>query len=109
MRVWIDLANSPHPLLFAPIARRLQSMGHHVGVTARDNAQTAQLALERWPDATVIGGESPKSPARKAEAMVARIRQLNRWAASFHPDVALSHNSYAQLVSARLLRLPAVT
>jgi predicted glycosyltransferase len=109
MRVWIDLANSPHPLLFAPIARRLQELGHWVGVTARDNAQTAELTLQRWPDAEIIGGPSPKSRTLKAEAMLARIPQLRRWAQSFGADVALSHNSYAQIVAARVLGLPVIT
>jgi predicted glycosyltransferase len=109
MRVWIDLSNSPHPLLFAPIARRLEELGHWVGITARDNAQTVELTLERWPDAAVIGGESPRSRARKVEVMLARIPMLRRWAQEFGPDVALSHNSYAQIVAARVLGLPIVT
>jgi uncharacterized protein len=47
MRVWIDLSNSPHPLLFAPIERRLTEHGHEVLLTARDHAQTVPLARER--------------------------------------------------------------
>jgi len=109
MRVWIDLSNSPHPLLFAPIARRLEELGHEVGVTARDNAQTLELTLERWPDAVIIGGESPKSRAKKAQAMTQRIRDLVRWGRSFGADVALSHNSYGQIVAARALGLRVVT
>jgi predicted glycosyltransferase len=109
MRIWIDLSNSPHPLLFAPIARRLEELGHEIGVTVRDNAQTVELALQRWPDAAVIGGQSPKSRAHKVEVLMARIPVLRRWARSFRADLALSHNSYAQIVAARVLRLPVVT
>jgi uncharacterized protein len=109
MRIWIDLANSPHPLLFAPIARRLEELGHEVGITARDNAQTVELALERWPDATIIGGQSPKSRAKKARMMAQRVRSLGRWARGFRADVALSHNSYGQIVAARALGLRVVT
>jgi uncharacterized protein len=109
VRIWIDLSNSPHPLLFAPIARRLEELGHEIGVTARDNAQTVELTLERWPDAAIIGGQSPKSRARKVEVMMARIPLLRRWAQRYRPDVALSHNSYAQIVAARVLGLPVVT
>jgi uncharacterized protein len=109
VRIWIDLSNSPHPLLFAPIARRLEALGHEIGVTARDNAQTVELTLERWPNATIIGGQSPKSRAGKVEVMMARIPVLRRWARSFRPDVALSHNSYAQIVAARVLGLPVIT
>jgi predicted glycosyltransferase len=109
VKVWIDLSNSPHPLLFAPIARRLQELGHEVGITARDNAQTVELTIERWPQATVIGGQSPKSRLQKGRVMGERIAGLRRWAQGFRPDVALSHNSYGQIVAARSLRLPVVT
>lgn len=109
MRVWIDLANSPHPLLFAPVARRLEELGHKVLITARDNAQTLPLARRRWPDAAVFGGPTPAGRPAKAWAVAARIADLRRWARRVEPDVALSHNSYAQIVAARSLRLPTVT
>jgi hypothetical protein len=109
VRVWIDLANSPHPLLFAPIARRLENDGHEVHVTVRDNAQTLQLTRERWPDAELIGGPAPPGRPAKARAIAARVRAMMRWARERGVDVALSHNSYAQVVAARALRLPVVT
>ena len=109
MKVWIDLSNSPHPLLFAPIARRLEGAGHEVHLTVRDNAQTLQLTRERWPDATLVGGPSPRGRPAKARAVSDRVRNLMRWARARGVDVALSHNSYAQVVAARMLRLPVVT
>jgi predicted glycosyltransferase len=109
MRIWIDLSNSPHPLLFAPIARRLEGLGHEVLVTARDNAQTVELARRHWRDVEVIGGPSPGGGAAKARAALDRIRRLISWARAEHPDAALSHNSYAQIAAARALRIHAVT
>lgn len=109
MRVWIDMANSPHPLLFAPVARRLEASGHEVLVTARDNAQTVALTLERWPDAIVFGDESPPTRVAKAGVLARRVAQLRRWARARRPDVALSHNSYAQIVAAASCRTPVVT
>src|SRR5690349_713753 len=109
MKIWIDCSNSPHPLLFAPVARRLEQVGHQVVLTARDNAQTLELARERWPTVTVIGGVSPRRRWAKVAALSERISELRRWAAGAKPDVALSHNSYAQIVAARSLRIPAVT
>ncbi|MGB0091284.1 MAG: DUF354 domain-containing protein [Solirubrobacteraceae bacterium] len=109
MKVWLDLSNSPHPLLFAPVACRLQSNGDEVLVTARDNAQTVQLARERWPEVVVIGGESPRGRAAKLTTLKRRVTDLRRWAVGLRPDVALSHNSYAQIVVARSLGIPAVT
>ena len=109
MRVWIDLSNSPHPLLFVPVARRLEQLGHSVLVTARDNAQTVELARERWPAVVVIGEPSPKGRFAKARTLARRVVELRRWADAARPDVALSHNSYAQIVTAYQLRVPAVT
>lgn len=109
MRIWIDHSNSPHPLLFRPISARLEELGHTILVTARDNAQTVELARERWPEVTVIGGLSPKGRAAKGAAMAQRVLELCRWAHRARPDVALSHNSYGQLLAARALRIRAIT
>lgn len=109
MRIWIDHSNSPHPLLFAPVARRLEDEGHEILVTARDNAQTLALARERWPHVEVIGDESPGHKLAKAAAIARRLSDLRQWASRTSPDVALSHNSYAQIAAASSLRIPAVT
>ncbi len=113
MRVWIDCSNSPHPLLFGPIARRLKELGHEVLVTVRDHAQTLELARERWPDAPVVTGRRiellPTGRAQTAGELAARVVALGRWARRTRPDVALSHNSYAQIVAARALGIAVVT
>jgi predicted glycosyltransferase len=103
VRVWIDMSNSPHPLLFAPVARMLEEDSHEVLVTARDNAQTVALTLERWPQAEVIGTPSPPGRARKGVVIAARVAALRRWAKRSRPDLAISHNSYAQVLAARSL------
>lgn len=109
MKVWIDLANSPHPLLFAPVCRRLEAEGASVAITVRDHAQTRELARERWSTFTVIGGPSPAGRLDKARAIGARVRGLVVWARAEQPNVALSHNSYAQILAARACGVAAVT
>lgn len=109
MRVWIDLANSPHPLLFEPIVERLADGGAEPLITVRDHAQTAELARERWPRAEVIGAPSPPGRLAKARGIAGRVGALARWARRARPEVALSHNSYAQLAAARAQGIPAVT
>ncbi len=109
MRVWIDLSNSPHPLLFEPLVKRFRDMGVEVLVTARDYAQTAELAAELLDDVQVVGGPSPPGRLRKAGAIASRAAGLARYARAHRPDVALSHNSYAQIAAAALLRVPVVT
>jgi predicted glycosyltransferase len=109
MKVWVDLSNSPHPLLFSPIRVSLEEEGHTVFMTARDNAETLELARQRWRDVKAIGGPSPGGRTAKARALASRTDQLLRWAKTIEPDVAVSHNSYAQILAARLARVPVVT
>jgi predicted glycosyltransferase len=109
MKVWIDLSNSPHPLLFRPLAERLEAWGHEVRVTARDNAQTVELAREHWPEVDVIGDTSPSGRAAKARSLLGRVRELAQWSRRERPDIALSHNSYAQICAARWTGVRAIT
>ena len=109
MRVWVDLSNSPHVELFGPILDHLAARGDDVELTARDHAQTVQLARPRWPQLTVIGGASPPGRAAKAAGIARRAAGLARFAAGRRIDVALSHGSYAQVAAARALGIPALT
>lgn len=109
MRIWLDVSNSPHVPLFAPIVRRLSSAGHTVLVTARDNAQTVELARQNWATVDVIGDASPRRVVAKAGSLAGRVRHLVAWARRTEIDVALCHNSYAQIVAAAIRRIPTVT
>ena len=59
MKVWIDLSNSPHPLFFEPLVADLRAAGHEPLLTARDHAQTVELARERFPG--VLPGPGPRT------------------------------------------------
>jgi predicted glycosyltransferase len=103
------MANSPHPVLLGPVARELQARGHTVIVTTRDHAQTRDLTLSIWPDATIVGGESPGSRCAKATAIARRVLGLCRVLARIKVDAAASLGSYAQIVAARRLGIPVLT
>jgi uncharacterized protein len=109
LRIWLDMANSPHPVLLGPMARELEARGHTVIITTRDHAQTRDLTLSIWPDATVVGGESPGSRGAKARAIASRVLGLRRVLAPMKVDVAASLGSYAQIVAARSLGVPVLT
>src|SRR5689334_21564668 len=55
MRIWIDLGNSPHVPFFAGMSKELERRGHEIIWTARDYAQTVELAAGAGLDATVFG------------------------------------------------------
>jgi predicted glycosyltransferase len=109
MRVWVDLANSPHVPLFVPIVARLRAAGHSVVLTARDHAQTLELALREWPEVLDVGGHSPSGRLAKGLSIIRRAWVLREIARDSRPDVALSHASYAQVIAARAERVPSVT
>ncbi|MGO9751726.1 MAG: DUF354 domain-containing protein [Solirubrobacteraceae bacterium] len=109
MKVWVDLTNSPHVLVLAPVIARLRAAGHEVDVTARDFAQTLGLC-ERFEIAqTTIGAHRGSSLTAKGLGLVGRSRALRSFAAPRHYDLALGHGSNDITVAAALLRIPCAT
>jgi len=78
MRVWIDLANSPHVLFFAPLVREFERRGIEVTCTARDFAQTLGLARMHGLRVESIGRHGGRSALGKARETVARAAALRR-------------------------------
>jgi len=109
MRIWIDLANSPHVPFFRALAVEFRSRGHEVEATARAFAQTVELAEAAGFAPAVVGGHGGGGLAGKGLNLFGRACGLARWARGRGFDLAVSHNSYTQTVAARLLRLRAVT
>lgn len=109
MRVWVDLTNSPHPLVMRPIVERLRAQGHDVSVTARDFAQTVELAQRLGLEPTVIGHHRGAGLASKARGLASRSFALARWARPQRFELALGHGSNDVTVAAAALRVPSAT
>ena len=109
MRIWIDLANSPHVPFFRALIPEFVARGHQVEITARDFAQTVELALNAGMTPHVIGGHGGGSITGKAGNLIGRAGALRKWARDRGFDIALSHNSYAQIAAAAALGVKAVT
>ena len=109
MRLWIDLANSPHVPFFKALASRFVAAGHEIEVTAREFAETVPLAKAAGFDAQVVGTHGGRDVSAKAGNLVGRSWALASWARKRHFDLALSHNSYSQILAARVLRIRCVT
>ena len=110
MRVWVDLTNSPHVLVLAPIIDRLKAHGHEVTVTARDFAQTLGLCERLQIEHTAIGTHRGGSLTAKARGLFDRSAQLTRFGRRHGPfDLALGHGSNDITVAAALLRIPCST
>lgn len=109
MRVWVDLTNSPHVLVLRPVVERLRAAGHDVEVTARDFAQTVELAERHGLGAQVIGRHRGARLAAKAVGLADRTASLTRWARGHGFDLALGHGSNDVTVAAWLLGIPCST
>jgi predicted glycosyltransferase len=109
MRIWIDLANSPHVPFFRPLANEFTRRGHDLVVTARQFAETVPLAEAAGFAPEVIGGHGGAKLSGKAGNLVGRGLELARWARGKQIDLAVSHNSYSQILAARALSLRCVT
>ena len=109
MHIWIDLANSPHVPFFHALIPEFIARGHTTEISVRDFAQTVELATKAGMMAHVIGGYGGGSLKGKAGNLVGRAAALRKWARDRGFDLALSHNSYAQIAAAAALGIKAVT
>ena len=109
MRVWVDLTNSPHVLVLRPVIRVLEREGAEVLVTARDFAQTLDLAERHGLHAEPIGRHRGGRLAAKGAGLLSRSSALARWARGRRIDIAIGHGSNDVTVAAALLRIPSAT
>lgn len=109
MRLWIDLANSPHVPFFKALTKRFVAEGHEIEVTARELAETIPLARAAGFAPAVVGAHGGRAMSKKAGSIASRAWALAGWARKRKFDLAISHNSYSQILAARLLGLKAIT
>jgi uncharacterized protein len=109
MRIWIDLANSPHVPFFRALVDEFKARGHEVEITAREFAETVPLAMAAGLSPVVIGAHGGRELTAKAGNLFQRAWALRVWAGARSFDLAVSHNSYSQILAARGLGLRSVT
>ncbi len=94
---------------FERLIEEFEKRGHATEVTAREFAQTVELAESANLNPVVLGAHGGGELHGKAENLIGRARELRRWARGRGFDLAVSHNSYAQIVAARTLGIKTVT
>lgn len=109
LRVWIDLTNTPHVLVFRPIIQAFKAQGHEVFVTAREFAQTTQLLDRNDIEYTLIGRHQGKEIYRKIYGLFSRTVKLVGYAAGKKFNLAVSHGSNDCALASYFLRIPHVT
>jgi predicted glycosyltransferase len=106
--IWIDLDNSPHVPLFAPIIKELRRRGHSVLVTARDCFQVCELARLLGVEYKLIGRHYGENKILKMVGLCIRALELGPTVLRGRPDLALSHGSRAQLLLCAALKVPSI-
>src|SRR6266545_2161071 len=109
LRIWIDVANSPHVPFFRALIPEFVARRHQIEITARDFAQTVELATKAGMMPHVIGGHGGGSITGKAGNLIGRAAALRKWARDRGFDLAISHNSYAHIAAAAALGIKSVT
>ncbi len=109
MRVWVNITNSPHAVIFRPLIARMRDRGHEVTVTSREFAQTVGLLDRFGIPHTVVGAHGGASRRGKALAMAGRSAALARLAREERFDLAVAHGSTDQPAAARVAGTPQVT
>ena len=109
MRVWVDLTNSPHVPIFAPLIGRMRARGWEVQVTARAYAQTLQLLELHGIAHTVVGHHGGGSRPGKARAAADRVAKMVAFGRRGRFDAAVAHGSTDLPMAARALRVPCAT
>ncbi len=108
MKIWIDIDNSPHVPFFTPIIKRLREQQHDVWITTRKYAQTLELLNASGFPFIQIGEHAGKNTVKKILNLLGRSRLLARAARLIRPDIAVSHGSRAQVLSAKMLGIPSL-
>jgi predicted glycosyltransferase len=108
MRVWFDLANSPHVTLFAPLIADLQAEGDEVLISCRPLANTMDLIEAAGLHYSLVGRHYGAGRVAKLAGFPVRAAQLARWARRRAPDISVSQASFAAPVGARLAGVPSI-
>ncbi len=106
--IWIDIANSPHVLFFKPIIERLRD-SYNIFITIRDFGQTIELARSFNLDFEIVGKHDGKSKFKKLIGLLKRAYELKDYVKTKKIDLALSHNSYHQILCAKMLKIRTIT
>ena len=109
MRLWIDLTNSPHVPFFKALVKRFTAQGHEIETTAREFAETIPLAQAAGFTPETVGAHAGRDMSKKAGRLMSRAWALAGWARKRKFDLAISHNSYSQILAARALGIKTIT
>ncbi len=107
MRIWIDITNSPHVIIFEELISEL-SKKHQIIITTRELANTIDLLNLKKIRYNKIGGHAGKNIFYKLLYFPKRILKLYKFLHNKNIDIAISQSSFYSPITAWLLRIPSI-
>lgn len=108
-KIWIDIENTPHVIIFAPIIKDLESSGYEVLVTAREYGGIVTLLEMNKIKYTLIGKEYGASSLQKNIGVIRRILQLYFFVRNKNINASASHGSRSHIGASWLSGIPSLT
>ena len=108
MKIWFDISNSPHVLMFHKLIHQLEKEGHTIMITARPLANTIALLEQYSLKYEVVGIHYGKNLRNKIFGYPVRVIQLYNHLKNKKPDLAVSQSSFHSPLVAALLRIPSI-
>lgn len=94
MRIWFDISNSPHVLMFRDLINDLKFQGHEIIVTSRPLANTIDLLNQNNILHTPVGIHYGKNILLKFLGYPIRVFYLWRYLRDKQIDLAISQSSF---------------
>ncbi len=108
MKIWFDISNSPHVLMFYKLIRQLENEGHTIIITARPLANTISLLEQYGLKYETVGIHYGKKIRNKIIGYPVRVIQLYKHLKNKNLDLAVSQSSFHSPMVATLLRIPSI-
>jgi predicted glycosyltransferase len=105
MRIWFDISNSPHVILFYDLIKDLEQSGHEVLITTRPLANTIDLLDQKSLHYHIVGKHYGKNLFKKILGFPIRVWQLCNLLYQKDIDIAVGQSSFHLPVVARLLNV----
>lgn len=108
MKIWFDISNSPHVILFYDLIKDLEKSGHQVLITTRPLANTIDLLDQKSLKYRIVGKHYGKNIYKKIAGFPVRVWQLYRLLYGSNIDIAVGQSSFHLPVVARFLNIKSV-
>ena len=79
MKIWFDISNSPHVILFHDLIKDLEENGHEIVITTRPLANTIDLLDQKKLSYEIIGKHYGKQFFKKLMGFPIRVLQLVKY------------------------------